>query len=95
MKKKGILLVLLMAAWFLLAIDRLEAGREAQGLRQLEDALRRTAVTCYASEGFYPPNVAYMEENYGLQYEQDKYIVHYEIFATNLMPDITVVEVSP
>lgn len=84
-----------MLVWFFGAMRRLEAGRQAQGLGQLEDALRRTAVTCYASEGFYPPTVAYMQEHYGLQYDMDQYIVHYEIFATNLMPEITVVEVSP
>ncbi len=94
MKKRTILLVMLVAAWFFLAVDRLDAGRQAQGKRQLEDALRRTAVTCYASEGFYPPNLGYMQEHYGLQYDAQKYIVHYDIFAANLMPEITVVEVG-
>lgn len=80
---------------FLIAVSRLEQGREAEGKQQLEEALRRTAVSCYASEGFYPPNVEYMVQHYGLQYDEDAYRVHYEIFASNLMPEITVVERQP
>ena len=65
---------------------------EGDDEQQLEDALRRTAVACYAVEGFYPPDVDYMVQHYGLQYDEDSYRVHYEIFASNLMPEITVVE---
>lgn len=77
---------------FSLALSQLERGRQEAGKQQLEDALRRTAAACYAAEGFYPPNVAYMVQHYGLQYDADAYRVHYEIFASNLMPEITVVE---
>jgi len=80
---------------FLLAVSRLEQGRQAEGKQQLEEALRRTAVACYASEGFYPPSVEYMVQHYGLQYDEQVYRVHYEIFASNLMPEITVVERQP
>lgn len=77
---------------FLLAVSRLETQRSAQGARQLEDVIRRTAVSCYASQGFYPPSLAYLTEHYALQYDEAHYAVHYEVFASNLMPDITVVE---
>ena len=95
MKKRSILLLLAVLLCFLMAISRLEQGANAEGKRQLEDALRRTAVACYASEGFYPPDVDYMVQHYGLQYDEDAYRVHYEIFASNLMPEITVVERQP
>ena len=90
---------LLLAAAVLLCfargITRLEQDRQAEGKRQLEEALRRTAAACYASEGFYPPSVDYMRQNYGLQYNEEEYVVRYEIFASNLMPDITVLEKQP
>ena len=95
MKKRSILLLLAVLLCFLMAISRLEQGANAEGKQQVEDALRRTAVACYASEGFYPPNVDYMVQHYGLQYDEDAYRVHYEIFASNLMPEITVVERQP
>lgn len=77
------------------AVLRLEQGRRTEGKQQLEEALRRTAVACYASEGFYPPDVEYMVEYYGLQYDEDAYTVRYEVVASNLMPDITVLERQP
>ncbi len=85
------LLVLVLLA-FLFAVHNLEQGRQAEGLQQLEEAVRRAAVTCYASEGFYPPSIAYLQEHYGLQYDESAYIIHYQLLASNLMPDITVLE---
>ena len=95
MKKRSLILALVILLCFLLAVTRLEQGRKAEGKQQLEDALRRTAAACYASEGFYPPDVDYMVQHYGLQYDEAVYRVHYEIFASNLMPEITVVEKQP
>ena len=83
---------LLAVLCFLVAVVRLERGRQEEGLGQLETALRRAAVSCYAAEGFYPPDVDYMRQRYALQWDETRYIVHYERFASNLMPDITVLE---
>lgn len=79
----------------LLAVSRLEQGHSQQDIRQLEQALQRTAVACYAVEGAYPPSVAYMCENYGLLYDESRYIVHYELAGSNFMPEITVMERMP
>ena len=95
MKIRNVILALAVLLCFLTAVERLEQGRKDEGKQQLEDAVRRTAVACYASEGFYPPDVDYMVQHYGLQYDEAVYRVHYEIFASNLMPEITVVEKQP
>ena len=92
MKKRSVILGICILLCFLLALTRLEDAHRAAGKQQLEDALHRAAVACYASEGFYPPNVGYMVQHYGLQYDDTAYRVHYEVFASNLMPEITVVE---
>ena len=89
------LLLLAVALFFLGAVNRLEAGRREAGVRQLETALRRAAVSCYAAEGFYPPDVAYLQEHYGLRFDEESYVVHYQWSASNWMPDITVLERSP
>ena len=57
--------------------------------------LRRGCAACYAAEGIYPQDLEYLEEHYGVQVDGDRYVVHYEIFAQNLMPDITVLENKP
>lgn len=77
---------------FLGGISNLSRGREAEDKQQLEEALRRAAVTCYAVEGIYPPSVEYMVEHYGLQIDSRRFAVSYTAFAENLMPDITVLE---
>jgi len=78
--------------FFLASINNLNEGKSEEGKNQLEQALKRCAVTCYATEGIYPPDVEYMKEHYGIQIDEERYLVRYEIFAENLMPDITVVE---
>uniref|UniRef100_UPI000AE84DDF type II secretion system F family protein n=1 Tax=Clostridium sp. NkU-1 TaxID=1095009 RepID=UPI000AE84DDF len=63
---------------------------DAKGAETLRDAIRRASVQCYAIEGRYPPNVEYLEENYGIQIDRNRYDVFYSGFASNFMPDITV-----
>ena len=94
MKKWSFILILAVGVWFLLAVSRLEADREALGKQQLETVLRRTAVSCYAQEGFYPPDVAYMQEHYGLTFDESSFVIRYDLSASNWMPDITVLEAA-
>ncbi len=64
------------------------AGREGQAATK--QAVERAAVLCYATEGFYPPSLAYIEQNYGVQIDHKKYAVRYEVFASNVMPTVQV-----
>lgn len=70
----------------------LEQEQLDNGRVQLEEAIRRAAVACYAMEGIYPPNLEYMKEYYGIQVDEKRYTVVYNAFAENLMPDITVLK---
>ena len=63
---------------------------DAEKLRSTEQSVRRAVVQCYAVEGRYPPDLAYLEKRYGLSVDEERYIVHYNNFADNLMPDIRV-----
>ena len=63
-----------------------------QGILLTREAAVRTAVQCYAIEGIYPPDVAYMEEHYKFSYDKSKYYIHYDAFASNIMPTIVVYE---
>jgi len=99
---KGLLKGLLLPAaaavvllFFASALNSLDSGREAEGLRQLEDALQRGCVACYAAEGAYPPTLEYLRDRYGVQVDEERYTVYYDIFAENLMPNITVLEKKP
>lgn len=63
-----------------------------QEKQSLEEAVRRDIVTCYALEGVYPESLDYLKEHYGLTYNEDRYIVNYEVLGSNLMPDVMVIE---
>lgn len=89
------LILLILLGAMLKGVAELEQGKQAEDIRQLEQVLHRTAVACYAVEGAYPPDVAYMRQHYGLSYDENRYVVHYERFASNLMPQITVMERKP
>ena len=86
------LLAALFLIFFITSLASVDRQQGEEGRQQLETALRRAAVACYAAEGVYPPTVEYLQQHYGVQIEEERYIVFYEIFANNLMPDITVLE---
>ncbi|MCL2125022.1 MAG: hypothetical protein FWH33_03415 [Oscillospiraceae bacterium] len=78
----------------LFGLRQTEQSSRSEGLRVLEDSIRRAVVISYAVEGQYPESIAYIEKNYGIHVDRAKYVVHYSIFASNIMPDITVIEVA-
>ena len=69
-----------------------QISNNAEGLRILEDSIRRAVITAYAIEGRFPPTIAHIEENFGLYIDRTRYVVHYRPFGTNIMPDIAVFE---
>ena len=81
-----------LALSFLWGIRLVEQGQQHQGRLRLEEALRRGVVACYASEGFYPPDLDYLCRNYGVVYDETRYTIEYAAVGANLMPDITVLE---
>lgn len=82
-------MVLLISYLYFSAVN-VQKSKESENLNILSDAIRRSAVQCYAIEGFYPPNIEFLENNYGLVVDHDKYVVSYNVFASNIMPDIDV-----
>lgn len=90
---KGLLLpavFILALVLFTTALNSLESGRAEEDQRQLEETIRRSCAACYAAEGVYPPNLEYLEERYGVQVDESRYVVFYSAFAENLLPDVSV-----
>lgn len=79
---------------FSTALGNLDAGRSEEDRDQRETAIRRSCVACFAAEGSYPQDVQYLKDHYGLQIDEERYAVFYDVFAENLMPDITVLELE-
>lgn len=86
------ILVVCIVLWFFSAVANLDRDRQLEDKQNLETVLRRAAVLCYAAEGAYPPDLEYLLENYNVQFDESRFAVMYESIASNLMPDITVLE---
>nr|MDD6336720.1 hypothetical protein [bacterium] len=79
-------------ALFIGGIAQAQQGSRRQGKLALETSIRRAVITCYSLEGQYPESLEYIKAHYGLHYDEKRYAVFYEVYASNLMPGITVVE---
>ncbi len=79
------------AVFLLISATGSAAGAEREGaLDAARNAVMRSAVTCYALEGQYPEDLEYLEENYGLVLNREKYVYHYIPQGSNLTPEIAV-----
>ena len=85
-----VLLLVLVVVFTVVFAAKSDANRETAAA-----AIRRTvensARQCYVIEGVYPPDLKYLEDNYGLQINTDDFYVQYEIYASNQPPTVKVV----
>ena len=75
-------------------IVQTEESSRAEGLRILEESLMRAVVKNYAISGSYPESIAYIEENFAIHIDRSRFIVHYVIVASNIFPNITIIELE-
>ena len=86
------MLLILMIAVALILVFTGESGRDLSdsSAYAIRAAVQRSALQCYAVEGAYPPDLQYLEDNYGLQVNRQDFYVTYEAFASNLPPTVRV-----
>lgn len=85
-----VLLFLAVAMLVMAGIQNISGTAEEERLSIMKQAVVRSAVQCYAIEGRYPEDIAYLEEHYGLVLDREHYLYHYERIGSNLMPEIAV-----
>jgi len=80
---------LLLALFFygFMVISEQSASEQTSALRE---AVMRGVLTCYAIEGRYPANTAYLKAHYGLTYDEKRFLVTIDAFAENQLPDISI-----
>ncbi|HHU22304.1 MAG TPA: hypothetical protein GXZ52_02645 [Clostridiales bacterium] len=88
----GVLLFAALAVVFVFSVDKAARAHKRETVGQLEESIRRAAMVCYALEGRYPESLSYLKGNYGIMIDEEKFTVYYDIFASNIMPEIFVVE---
>ena len=82
----SILIFLLIFLLFYKGVGSVSQTASEQQMENLQQAIRRSVVHCYAVEGSYPESLDYLKEHYGITYDPEKYIVDYEIIGSNLIP---------
>lgn len=88
----GLAVFAAVAVWMVQGVREAAEVSDREGLRLAEQAVRQAAVSCYALEGTYPATYEELKASSGIAVDEEKYKVFYEIFASNIMPEITVVE---
>ena len=84
----------IMIGMIVYGLRQTEEANRAEGLRILEDSIRRAVITAYAVEGRYPPSITHIEENFGVFIDRSRYVVHYAVLGPNIMPNISVFELK-
>ncbi len=84
------LLFVVVLLMLLAGVANLSGGADEEGIAATRRAIERAAVLCYATEGFYPPGLGYIEDNYRVHIDRERYSVRYEVFAYNVTPTIKV-----
>ena len=90
----GLALFAVVAVWMVSGVREAAEVSDREGLRMAEEAVRRAVVSCYALEGVYPANYEDLKAKSGLVIDEEKYKVFYEIFASNIMPSVTVIDLT-
>ncbi|SEA40812.1 hypothetical protein SAMN04515656_10994 [Eubacterium aggregans] len=81
----------LVAGVFILGIFQVSSASNTEEIQNLKNAVQHAVVHCYATEGRYPQSLSYLEEHYGLSYDNKKYLVDYTPYGTNIFPGITII----
>jgi hypothetical protein len=90
----AIVVFALLAVFFFVSLLSAAQRNDARESEMVSAALQRAIVTCYAVEGKYPPNLSYIYDNYGVQVDESRYAVFYDVIAANVMPSVQVTRVG-
>ena len=88
----GLILFVAIAIWMMGGVKQAARLSDEEGLRLAQEAIERAVVSCYSLEGVYPATYEDLKAKSGLAVNEEKYIVIYEIFASNIRPAVTVIE---
>ncbi|HIW21112.1 MAG TPA: hypothetical protein H9887_03725 [Candidatus Dorea intestinavium] len=88
----SLLLFLFIVIGFWFFAESLNQKGSGEELKTLDTAIRHAVTQCYAIEGSYPESLDYLKEHYGISYNERRFIVHYEVFGQNILPNITIIQ---
>lgn len=87
-----IIVFIAVLVWFLIGLRSAGDATRSGKLESVKRSVENGITLCYSIEGVYPESLQYLTENYGLAYDSESYIIHYDCFADNVRPTVTVME---
>lgn len=89
-----IIFCILLIVFFIYGVNRFSKETISYQEDTLRLALQKDIAQCYAIEGFFPPDLDYLKDHYGLVYDTDIFAVDYTAFGSNIYPDVTILNKS-
>ncbi len=86
----GVLIIAAAAAVLLTGLSGYADHFSENKLSEVRDTVLSYVAQCYALEGKYPPDLNYLAKKYGLQLDTERYVYHYDMYASNVLPDVRV-----
>ncbi len=86
----GVLVFGVLILWLITGINSARTMTEETRLNNVRQSVVNGAVLCYSVEGVYPDSMEYLKENYGVRYDENKYLVHYRYISADIMPSVNV-----
>lgn len=90
----SILLFVGIILFFTISITNASKEIDDNEIITLRKSIDKAVINCYAIEGAYPESLEYIEENYGVVIDRDKFIVIYEVLGPNVLPNVIVKPIS-
>lgn len=93
MKKSQVVLYLfsfLILAIICVSIFNSQKAYDENQIESIEENIRKAVITCYSIEGYYPSDINYLKDNYGLVIDENNVNVFYQAVGSNIFPDIMV-----
>ena len=88
----GVIIFCAVVIWFVIAINSAGNATRVQQMETVRSTVENGKTLCYSIEGAYPATLSYLTENYGVNYDESRYIIHYDCFAANVRPSVTIIE---
>lgn len=76
---------------FASAVSVFSESAVSEQKKNLETALRKGIMECYALEGCYPESLNYLLCSYPVYYDTDTFFIDYQIIGQNIYPAVSVI----
>lgn len=83
-----IIFFIVITVWLNIEINSVNISSSEEQLNETKASIEKAVVLCYSIEGYFPPDINYLKENYGLTFDENLYILNYNAFSSNIMPEI-------